>query len=134
MKEFKDTPVAKLFLAEEEWDALRPKSMINWLKDELSKRNPHKLLAQRKRQFEFLLDKMGRVPAISFVTSKLRDIRNDLLVVFDADSLDKAAAALKVLEEVNIELQGAGFRKLGVEVAKLNSQVRSITLCMQIRC
>ena len=28
----KDTPVAKLFVAEDEWDNLRPRSMINWLK------------------------------------------------------------------------------------------------------
>jgi hypothetical protein len=98
--------------------------MINWLKDELAKRNPHKLLAQRKRQFEFLLDKMGRVPQISNITRKLNDIRNDLLLVFCAGNLDKAAAALKVLEEVNTELQGAGYRKLGVEVAKLVSQAQ----------
>lgn len=108
-------------MAEEEWEALRPKTMINWLKDELSKRNPHKLLAQRKRQFEFLLDKMGRVPQLFAQTSQLKDIRNDLLLVFCPGNLEKAAAALKVLEQVNTELQSAGFRKLAVEVSKLLS-------------
>ena len=101
-REFKDTPVAKLFLAESEWDSLRPRSLINWLKDELIKRNPHKLVAQRQRQIDFILDKLRRVPALSPQLHQLEAIKNNCLLVFCSTNENDANDALERLGEINL--------------------------------
>jgi hypothetical protein len=123
-REFKDTPVAKLFLAESEWDKLRPRTLINWLKEELLKRNPHKLVAQRQRQIDFLADKLRRVPALGSQLSQLEAIKNDCLMVFCNDNVPKATAALSKLSAIDEELQSSGYKKLAVETTKLLSQMR----------
>ena len=116
MNEFKDTLVAKLFLAEEEWEVLRPRSMIGRIGQEESS------------QVACTMQAAIWIPPVSNITRKLDDIISDLLLVFCARNLNKVAAALKVLEEVNTELQGAGHRKLGVhvKVAKLVSQLAKV--------
>jgi hypothetical protein len=123
-REFQETPVAKLFLAQTEWDTLRPHSLIRWLKDELVKRNPHKLVAQRKRQLEFLGDKMRRVPALTPQLNRLEAIKTDALMVFCSTNEPLAHATLEKLGALDAELQALGYKKLAVESTRLLGQMR----------
>eukprot|EP00658_Telonema_sp_P-2_P081848 TRINITY_DN8499_c0_g1_i1.p1 TRINITY_DN8499_c0_g1~~TRINITY_DN8499_c0_g1_i1.p1 ORF type:complete len:1069 (-),score=314.54 TRINITY_DN8499_c0_g1_i1:392-3598(-) len=123
-REFKDTPVAKLFLPESEWDLLRPRALINWLKDELTKRNPHKLLAQRRRQMDFLIQKLQKVPALSSQLHQVQAIQNEVLMVFCDTNLVAAQSALSKLGDVDAALKSSGHSKLGLETSKMLSQMR----------
>eukprot|EP00656_Telonema_subtile_P005028 TRINITY_DN12285_c0_g1_i4.p1 TRINITY_DN12285_c0_g1~~TRINITY_DN12285_c0_g1_i4.p1 ORF type:complete len:1077 (+),score=272.22 TRINITY_DN12285_c0_g1_i4:94-3324(+) len=123
-REFKDTPVAKLFLAESEWDQLRPKALINWLKDELVKRNPHKLLAQRQRQVDFLKDKLRKVPALSAQLRELEGLQPSLLMLFTDSNKTESEQALAKLSALDYALKSAGYTKLAVETGKMLSQMR----------
>ena len=51
------------------------------MKDELAKRNPHRLVQQRKRQMAKLQDRMGRVGPLASVLAVLKTLDSDLLAV-----------------------------------------------------